>query len=141
MIVTKEDGNSYYVQYSPLFDLRVSSVSPEYLALQEKIKPKREAFKIDEASMGDPWTEFGKWFVERFNNHVYGLADVLMMAKNQDDINRMQHEVGSQIFTEADYLSVEKALETMVKRPDLNKQEALDYLKGSIGLHIATENW
>jgi len=142
MIITKEDGNSYYDQYVPTEFMREHDFdSPEYKAEAERRKPKREACFIDEASMGDPWNEFGKWFVQRYNNHAYDLLATVAFAHNQEQVDKMSHEVGDLTFTESDYKAVEDALKTMQVHQNLDKEKVLEYLKDTIGLHIATENW
>lgn len=100
------------------------------------------AICIDEASMGEPWTEFGKWFVEKYYNG-YSMLETLVMTRNgsQDDVDKMQSAILDTKFTEVDYEAVCIALEKMQTKPDLNKEKLKEYLKKCIGNSISTENW
>ncbi len=89
-----------------------------------------EAFFIDECSMGTPSTQFGNWFGERYCGAPSMIEQLAGIKKNS-----------FKEFTEADMLSVKKALEVMETHKGLDKDKLLSYLKEHIGKHISTENW
>lgn len=91
-------------------------------------KNSKDAFWIDECSMGDPWTEFGKWFGERY-------------CKSASILEQLQGFEGHHwlTLTEPDYNSIKEALSTMKNDVDTNK--LLIYIKEHIGKQISTENW
>lgn len=85
MIISKEDGSGYN-DYSE----------------HEDIAKLDKALFIDEASMGEAWTEFGRWFQERYCR-APGLFEQLYGLNGHDYI----------LFTQADLDAVKTALETM----------------------------
>ena len=84
------------------------------------------AIQIDETSMGEPWTEFGKWFGQRYCK-APGLAEQMMGIKEHDFVE----------FTPEDALACKAALERM-EHADYVEPSAFD---GLVGKHISTENW
>lgn len=102
MIITKEDDSSY------------------------EGKGYEEAIQIDETSMGEPWTEFGKWFGERYCKAM-GILEQMHGMKGHNYIE----------FTKEDAEAAKAALARMEHRKDIDP-EVFDSL---IGKHISTENW
>jgi len=90
------------------------------------------AFFIDECSMGDPLSEFGKWFQSRFCGSP-SMGDQLIGINPRDHI--------FSVITKADVFGVKAALEDMACHPNLKKQELLNCLTTHIGKHVSTENW
>ena len=90
----------------------------------------QKAFFIDETSMGEPWSDFGKWFGRRYCREP-GILDKLAGIKEHNYIE----------LTGADFKGIEKALEEMSIHKDLDKDKLLNYIKKHIGKHISTENW
>ena len=88
-----------------------------------------EPYQIDETSMGEPWTEFGKWFGQRFCK-APGILDQLHGLK--------EHRWA--VFTQPDYTAVLEALKTMDHTIE-NEREFQEYMLKLIGKHISTENW
>lgn len=125
MIVCKEFNNSYK-NYTKENNYTVEIPAP----------------CIDEASMGEPWTEFGKWFVEKYYNG-YSMIETLLMSRHggQEKVDEMQSAILDSVFTETDYEAVCIALEKMQTKADLDKEKLKEYLKKCIGNHISTENW
>lgn len=91
--------------------------------------PEHQAYMIDEASMGDPWTEFGNWFVSRYCK-APGIFEQLAGVTDHNYT----------LFTETDYAAVEDALQSMTHSIEDTKKFML-YMKNLIGKHISTENW
>lgn len=89
-----------------------------------------DAFFIDETSMGEPWSDFGKWFGGRY----CGAPGVMQQRAGIREHDYIE-------FTEADFAGVEKALSEMDTHKNLDKLSLLDYLRDHIGKHISTENW
>lgn len=85
-----------------------------------------KAVHIDETSMGEPWTEFGKWFGERYCK-APGILEQMHGIKEHDYI----------LFTQEDADACKHALERM-EHTDYVKPEVFDAL---VGKHISTENW
>jgi len=102
MIITKEDDSSY------------------------EGKGIDKAINIDETSMGEPWTEFGRWFGARYSG-APGILEQLHGMKGHNYIE----------FTKEDAEACKSAL----KR--LKHQEGLepDIFDDLVGKHISTENW
>jgi hypothetical protein len=88
------------------------------------------AFLIDETSMGDPHTEFGKWFQERYSG-APSMADKICGLR----------EHNYKTLTGSDLVAIKDALKNMKFREGLNKIKLLEYLQEHIGKHISTENW
>jgi hypothetical protein len=111
---------------------------------EEEHKPVHDAVRIDEASMGEPWSEFGKWFVDKFY-HGYSMMEVLLASQrpggSQEMIDEMQAEIHDNTFTEFDYKTVCDAMDQMQCYADMDKEKVKAYLKLCIGKAISTENW
>ena len=121
MVVCKEYNNDFARMIKP---------ANEGTPLPELNQNKEEdAYQIDETSMGEPWTEFGKWFGSRF-------------CKAPGILEQLHGITGHKwsIFTEVDYKEVEKALIKM-ENTIKDKKEFLVYMKKLIGKNISTENW
>ena len=85
---------------------------------------------IDETSGGEPWSEFGKWFVQRY----CGAPGFLETMAGDTEHNFIKLE-------NADYQGIKVALQEMKTHEHLNKEKFLEYIKSHIGKHISTENW
>ena len=109
MIVCLEDESSYDV----------------YTRHSDPNKLERAVF-IDEASMGEAWTEFGRWFQDRYCR-APGLFEQLYGLTEHDYT----------LFTQADLDAVKTALETMEHHPEISLAD----FKPFVGKHISTENW
>lgn len=88
-----------------------------------------ETFKIDEAFMGRPFSEFGQWFSSRFS----GAPTVVeQMAGVTEHFYTL--------IVEADLIAVSYALATMALLDELDRDEFLSYFHSLIGHHISVEN-
>ena len=89
-----------------------------------------KAFFIDETSVGEPLTEFGRWFADRFCGSP-GIADQLMGIKEHryTQLTKINKEL------------IIKAMEEMETHNGLNKDEFVQFIESHIGKHISTENW
>lgn len=101
----------------------------------EDRKPTKDAVFIDEASMGEPWSEFGKWFVERYYQGMT-MVEQIMTAGHVKQESFMGRE-----YTETDFESVKIALKKMTTHKNLDESKVLTYLQDCIGKHVSTENW
>ena len=88
------------------------------------------AFFIDEASMGEPWHEFGRWFMSRFCT-APSMFDQLAGIKDHDFT----------CVTQTDFFAVRHALKNMECHENLDKKKLIDFVRAHIGKHISTENW
>jgi hypothetical protein len=88
------------------------------------------AFFVDETSMGEPWSEFGKWFAGRFCG-----------APSMFDQMAGYKEHAFTRITQSDCVGVEHAIVSMQCHDNLNKGELIFFLRNHIGKHISTENW
>ncbi len=125
MIICKEFNNSY-----------------RNLTKENDYTVDNPAIFIDEASMGEPWNEFGKWFVDKYYNG-YSMLEVLTSTRNgtQKDIDKMQDEIFDNPLKEFDYQTVCNAMDSMKCHTNMDKQKVKDYLKICVGKSISTENW
>ena len=89
-----------------------------------------KAFFVDETSMGEPWSEFGKWFIQRYR----GAPDILQQMNGIKDHTYIE-------LTSADMDGIVTAVGTMGCHEDLEEQMFFEYIKEHIGKHISTENW
>lgn len=89
-----------------------------------------DAFFVDETSMGEPWSEFGKWFQSRFCK-----APTIM-----DRLAGMREHRYAK-FTNTDLESVKNALNEMDTHEDLENESLIRFLKDRIDKHLSTENW
>lgn len=102
----------------------------------ELVKPQKEAMFIDEASMGESWSEFGKWFVERYYQGMTMVEKVMIAGSGIQEETFMGRE-----FLETDFESIKIALKNLKTHKDFDKSKVLAYLQECIGKHISTENW
>jgi hypothetical protein len=89
-----------------------------------------KAFQIDETSMGEPWTEFGKWFGERY----CGAPGILEQL----------HGISSHTYvklTDVDIDAILKAFDSMEHRESLTRDKLEKFLNEHKDKHISTENW
>lgn len=84
-----------------------------------------KAICIDETSMGEPWTEFGKWFGERYSKDMTIMEQIAGM-KGHNFIE----------FTPEDA----KACKAAFKRLQHTDGLEIDF-DSLVGKHISTENW
>lgn len=117
MLVCEEDNNYY-------------SGKPHDEILNKRKNEKESAVFIDECSMGEPWSDFGKWFQERFCKGPSMLEQV--MGKKDHDW---------MVLSEQDIISIKDALGKMKTHKDIDKDKLIKYLESHIGKHISTENW
>lgn len=89
-----------------------------------------DTIKIDEASMGMPFSEFGRWFCERFSG-APSVAEQ-MIGVSEHDYTRL---------VEADMVSIGYALATMDVDDTVDRDALLTYLWSRVGHHISVENW
>ena len=89
----------------------------------------KQAFCIDEASMGEPWTEFGKWFISRFCK----APDLIQILTGRTEHNWT-------LFTKVDFTAIKEALNNM-EHAIKDEKKFLLYMKNLVGKHISTENW
>ena len=87
-------------------------------------------FFIDETSMGEPWTEFGKWFGERYCR-APSIMDQIAGMKEHRYIK----------LTQADYDAIKTASESMGVHHGIALDKLLPFMENHIGKHISTENW
>lgn len=85
-----------------------------------------KAMLIDETSMGEPWTEFGKWFQERYS----GAPGMLEQLHGINEHNYIE-------FTKEDATAAKAALKRLEHREGI-RPALFDRL---VGKHISTENW
>lgn len=88
------------------------------------------AIFVDETTMGEPTTEFGRWFQSRFCGAPSTAEQVFGNGEHKFTL-----------VTTADIAGVKAALKKMTCHPSLDKEAALAYMKAHVGLHISTENW
>lgn len=88
------------------------------------------AFFVDECSMGDPWSKFGKWFQERYCKG----PSMLQQLAGINEHHYME-------LTEIDVTGIMTALTKMKSHKNLDIPKLKVYLKEHIGKHISTENW
>lgn len=93
-------------------------------------KNTEKAFHIDETSMGEPWTEFGKWFGERYCG-APGILEQLHGIKGH----------AFKTFVETDVAAILAAFDSMEHRDSLERGELETFLRSQVGKHISTENW
>ena len=90
----------------------------------------KDAIVIDETSMGEPWTNFGKAIQSRFckpptiTEQIRGVTDHKYTKFNKNHLKIVKNN-----------------LEKMESHEHLNKDKLIQYLEGLIGKHISTENW
>ena len=89
-----------------------------------------KAFFIGESSMGDPHTNFGKWFGARYDRG----PSILQQIAGDRSIDWLE-------LTTPDVIAIREALETMIMDDRINKIKFIVYLESHIGKHISTENW
>lgn len=143
MIVCKEFKNQYDYLSTPDSMFGVGGKETDWDAINkwhEEHKPVHEAVFIDEASMGESWHEFGKWFVDHFYNG-HGMIAVLTLAKTQEEIDKMQNEIFDKPLTFFDYKMICEAMDQMECHEKMDKGKVKDYLNKCIGKSISTENW
>lgn len=89
-----------------------------------------KAFLIDETSMGEPWTEFGQWFGERYCG-APGILEQLHGIKGHRYIK----------LTDTDIKAILDAFDSMEHRETLTKEDLKKFLEEHKDKHISTENW
>ncbi len=89
-----------------------------------------KAFLIDETSMGEPWTEFGRWFGQRYCG-APGILEQLHGIKGHNYIE----------LTNADITAIKEAFNSMEHRDDLTENLLFKFLDEHKDKHISTENW
>ena len=87
-------------------------------------------FFIDETSMGEPWSEFGKWFGERYCKAPNILEQLSGITAH-----------GYVRITEEEREAIFKAVDTMETHKGLNVSDFKEYISKHVGKHISTENW
>jgi hypothetical protein len=85
---------------------------------------------IDETSMGEPHSEFGKWFQERY----CGAPDIFAQLAGIKE-----HSFSTLVV--ADTISIEKAIDTMTCHESMDKAAVKEYIRLHVGCGISTENW
>lgn len=111
-------------------------------------EPKVHAFRIDEASMGEPHSQFGEWFVTRFCKHA-NLAEQIVGIKGQHwELGKFGKGELEEVKQKIKYLEGNPKTESdkpFFKEDCIDKKERrnelLVYLQKCIGKHISTENW
>lgn len=93
-------------------------------------KNSNDAFFIDETSMGEPWTAFGKWFGQR-----YCRAPSILEQIVGDSTHKYLE------LTRADYEAIKAASEDMEMHHGVAMDKLLPFIETHIGKHISTENW
>lgn len=140
MIVCEEFKNSYN-EMNPSFEVVEKTPVEERTALYEKHKPEIPAFQIDEASMGDPWNDFGKWFVQRYYDGPSMLESILTVQRGMpQEQSREMLSFKSGEFSQTDLEGIKIALKQK-KSYDFDHKKLIEYLEKCIGKHISTENW
>jgi len=91
--------------------------------------PDKQAFCIDEASMGQPYTDFGRWFVARYCK-APGIMEILAG----------QTEHHWTLFRKIDLAAIKLSLEELNHNIE-DTDKFLAYMKNLVGKHISTENW
>lgn len=86
------------------------------------------AFKIDETSLGEPWTKFGKWFAARY----CGAPTMLEQMAGVKEHRYIE-------LTLVGVAAIKKALDNMDH--GCNDKDLIQYLENHVGKHISTENW
>lgn len=125
MVICKEYNNSYH-----------------NLTEKNNYTVKNPAIFIDEASMGEPHNEFGKWFVNKYYNG-YSMIETLVLSKNesQEKVDELQNKIFDNPLTTVDYENICNAVDKMKCHKDMNKNTFKKYIKSCIGKSISTENW
>lgn len=93
-------------------------------------KNRNMAVFVDECSMGQPSSEFGDWFADRY----CGIPTIIEQMYGHC-------ETSFRVFTEEDHVAVELAMKNRRCHQDMDKVKVMKYLKEHIGKEIATENW
>ena len=89
-----------------------------------------KAFFVDETSMGEPWSDFGKWFVVRYS----GAPGILEQIAGMKEHNYRE-------IQEADILAVKQAVKDNSIHEALNVKGLIEYLRSHLGKNISTEGW
>jgi len=145
MIICKDFKNSFHEMMIPTEFYKKSDEMDkdafDKLLEEEhkKRKPVVEAVCIDEASMGDPWTSFGSWFVDRFYSGP-SMAESIMVATSGGDQHSLELFRG-QVFSQADFEAVKKQMDETGYADSEKAPMVLEYLQKCIGKQISTENW
>jgi len=145
MIICKEFKNSYRAQSIPSEFFRQCDKmdSKDWLKTLELETKKRntivDAVCIDEASMSEPWTPFGKWFVDRYYAGPSMMESIMIAQRgsNHDSLELFR----SVVFTQEDFDAVKKQMKETGYDESKNASTILEYLQKCIGNHISTENW
>jgi len=89
-----------------------------------------DAFFIDEASMGSPWTEFGEWFVDRYcgGPSIY------------DQINGIKEHDYTKLEIE-DYDLIVRQFNELETSKNLDIDTFFGYIQRHIGKSISVEFW
>jgi len=93
-------------------------------------KHPESALFVDECSMGEPWSAFGKWFGTRYCG-APGFAEQLMGIKEHDWIE----------LTKADISAIKIAANEYEFHKDMDMPALLKYVSDHLGKCISTENW
>jgi len=114
MVICKEDNSSF--------------MGKETLSADTKGMDK--ALFIDEASMGEPHSAFGKWFVKRY-------CTASSMIEQLQGIKEHRY----MLFTSSDLKGIEDAIDKLETHKKLDKSNVIQWLQDHISKHISTENW
>jgi hypothetical protein len=85
---------------------------------------------IDETSMGEPSSNFGMWFAERYCG-APTVCDQLLGVR--------EHRFSTLVV--ADTLSINNAIDTMGCHESMDKAAVKEYIRLHVGCGISTENW
>jgi len=88
------------------------------------------AIFVDECHMGDPSTDFGKWFQTRY----CGMPSIIEQMHGYKETDWLE-------LTKADVVGIEEAIGTYPSHEKMDAENILSYLKWHVGRHISTENW
>lgn len=89
-----------------------------------------KAFFVDECSMGEPYTEFGKWFDERYCRGP-SMMDQMRGIKEHNWLK----------LTGGDVAAILWAAGNLKTHDKLNVKELHEYITAHVDKHISTENW
>lgn len=116
MVVCQEENNWYHGRLNAEVDTKT-------------------CFFIDECSMGEPLSEFGRWFNDRFSGFP-SMAEQ-MLDPRSENVNTHNFT----LVTDSDCVAVSYALSQMKYHIKLDKTELVNYMTNHRGKHISTENW
>lgn len=145
MIICKEFKNSYHEIGVPSEFYRQSDTmeTEEWLKIlkveKNKRKPVVKAQFLDEASGGEPWGSFTKWFVDEFYAGP-SMMETIFVATRGGDTSKLQ-QFQEKVFTTENFEEVKRKMDETGYADGQNTPEVLEFLQKCIGNHISTENW